>query len=175
MATDRKKSWREIDQQRDKSRHRDDAKKGGAKGREKEASASYKNDLDALFTSGGKVPERFQKLMGDLEPEEGSEEAEWRAAVAELRGVEGFREFAAAVTKFRRAGNRLPDDEDLLIKILDHPSERIVADTLAHILDLHKRRGFERTAPLKNRLQAMRSIAEDARTIELLDQVAQIL
>ncbi len=172
---DDKKSWREIDRQKDKSRHTGERGGSRSRSRSKGASKNYKKDLDNLFKSGGEVPDRFKEVMGALAPEEGSDEAIWREAVAELRETEGFREFAMAVRKFRRAGHEFPDDEDLLIRMLDLPDERTVRAVLEHILDMEKRRGFERTTPLKNRITTIRSIAEDSRTEELLDQIAEIV
>jgi hypothetical protein len=170
---DDKKNWRDIDRQRDKSRHTN--KRSGRGGSSRSSSKSYKKDLDKLFDSGGQVPQRFKEMMDTLAPEEGSEEALWREAVQELRETEGFREFAMAVRKFRRAGHDLPDDEDLLIRMLDLPDERTVQAVLEHVLDMERRRGFNRTAPLKNRITTIRSIAEDPRTGELLDQIADIV
>lgn len=174
MGEDRKKSWREIDAQRDKSRHSGrDEKKPSAK--EAQASASYKKDLDALFKSGGNVPDRFKGLVDKLQPEEGSEEAEWRAAVTELRETEGFKEFALAARKFRRSGHKFPDDEDLMVRLLDVPDEGLLQAVLTHILDMERRGGFGRKAPLKNRLTTLRSLAEEPKTRELLDEIAQIV
>ena len=174
MADD-KKSWRDRDRQKDRSRHvrRDDERKG--KSKSDRTSASYKKDLDNLFKSGGEIPDRFKGMMDKLAPEEGSEEAEWLDAVKELRETENFRDFAMAVRKFRRAGHKLPDDEDLLVRMLDLPDERTVQAVLEHIIDMERRRGFDRKAPVKNRIATIRSIAEDPRTEELLDEIAKIV
>ena len=133
--------------------------------------SKYKRDLDKLFQSGGNVPERFKGMMDKLKPEEGTEEAEWRDAVQTLRDAEDFRSFATAASKFRRAGHRMPDDEDLLIRLLDHPNEGIVQATLSHYVDLAGRRTLSRPGPLKSRLETIRSIAEEPRTHELLDSI----
>lgn len=177
MGDDNKKSWREIDRNKDRSRHTSDGSSRSRKSRPRSNSAStkYKKDLDNLFKSGGEVPDRFKDVMQTLAPEEGSEEAQWLEAVQKLRDTEGFREFAGAVREFRRAGHELPDDEDLLIRMLDLPDERTVQAVLEHVLSMDRRRGFERTAPLRNRITTIRSIAEDPRTAELLDEIAKIV
>ena len=172
---DDKKSWREIDRQKDSSRHTSDRSGSRSRSKSKGASSSYKKDLDNLFKSGGEVPDRFKGMLDSLAPEEGSEEAVWLEAVQELRETEGFREFAMAVRKFRRAGHDLPDDEDLLIRMLDLPDERTVQAVLEHILDMERRRGFDRKAPLKNRIATIRSLAEQPRTEELLDEISEIV
>lgn len=137
--------------------------------------SKYKRDLDKLFESGGNVPERFKGMMDKLKPEEGSEEAEWLKAVQELRDAEDFRAFAMATRKFQRTGHRMPDDEELLIKFLDHPNEGVVQATLGHYVDLASRRTLARPGPLKSRLKTIRSIAEEDRTNELLDQVEDLV
>lgn len=172
---DDKKSWRDLDRQRDKSRHTGSDRQRKESSKSQAASASYKRDLDNLFKSGGHVPERFKEIVDTLAPEEGSEEAEWVEAVKVLRETDSFRDFAMEARKFRRAGHRLPDDEDLLIRMLDLPDERTVQAVLEHVISMERRRGFDRKAPLKNRISTIRSIAEDPRTEELLDQLAQIV
>lgn len=162
--SDRKKSWREIDNGKNKSRHRDDRKPSQ---REQNASAAYKRDLEKLF-QGGDVPDRFKGLAEGLKPEEGSEEAIWREAIQALHDADGFREFVAAVNEFVKAGHPLPGDEDLLLKFLDHPSERMVQLALEKFVALHNRPGLTRVAPLKNRIRTIRSIAEEKKTLDLL-------
>ncbi|MEM1347916.1 MAG: hypothetical protein AAGI01_05110 [Myxococcota bacterium] len=139
------------------------------------ASASYKRDLDKLFDSGGEVPERFKEVLSGLEPEEGSEEAAWLEAVRELREVESFRDFARAATKFRRAGHALPDDEVLLVRLLDHPSEVILHDVLAHLVDLHDRRTLKRPAPIKSRLSTIEALSEDPKIAALVATLREVL
>ncbi len=174
MGDDRKKSWAEIDKARDGSRHTGRRERKPT-AKEQQASSQYKKDLDALFKSGGEVPDRFKGIVDKLKPEEGSEEALWRDAVEELRATEGFREFMMACRKFRKEGHRLPDDEDLIVRMLDVPDEGTLQMALTHVLDMERRGGFGRKAPIKNRMATMRSLAEEPRTRELLDQVAQIV
>lgn len=163
--SDRKKSWREIDNNKNKSRHRDDRKPSQ---REQSASASYKRDLDKLFESGGKVPDRFKGIAEGLAPKEGSEEAVWRDAVSTLRDADGFRPFIAAAAEFAKAGHELPKDEDILIRFLDHPSERMVQLALEKYLAIATKSELQRPAALKNRIGTIRSVSEEPRTLELL-------
>lgn len=174
---DDKKSWREKDRQRDKSRHTGRSDRGRGRKKDERSSASYKKDLDALFKAGGEIPDRFKgtAIADKLKPAEGSEEADWLAAVKELRETEGFREFAMAVRKFRRAGHRLPDDEDLMVRMLDLPDERTVQAVLEKVLEMDEKAGFGRKAAVKNRVATIRSLAEDPRTEELLGEIEENL
>ena len=134
----------------------------------------YKKDLEKLFKSGGEVPERFKGLMSkvkdgaDLDPDRA-------AAVQTLRDAEDFSSFAAAVREFRKAGHALPDDEDMLIRMLDLPDERAVQAVLEHILDLDRRRGFDRKAPLRNRIATLRALSDDPKTEALLAKISEIV
>lgn len=145
------------------------------KRQDRSASASYKRDLDKLFDSGGEVPERFKDVLSGLAPEEGSEQAEWVEAVRELREIESFRDFARAATRFRRAGHALPDDEDLLIRLLDHPSESIVHDVLEHLVGLHERRTLKRITPIKSRLSTIEMMSDDPRIAALVAALREAL
>lgn len=166
----RDKSWREIDRQRDKSSHtrRDKNRSGGSDSR---SESKYKQDLEKLFQSGGNVPDRFGEVMEELAPEEGSEEAERQEAISELREADGFRQFAKAVNVFMQKGIRLPDDEDLLIRMLDHPDNEIVRKVLAHIVNLSERREIQRKAPILSRLSTVRTMTDDSEILELVDQI----
>lgn len=167
--SDDKKSWREKDRNRDKSQHRRDR----SNKRSPSAPSGYKRDLDNLFKSGSDVPERFKGMMDSLKPEEGSDEAKWREAVATLRDADGFRAFAAAASAFHREGHPFPDDEDLLLRLLDHPDERVVQATLEHYLDLASRRDLDRVKPLANRLKTLESVAERRQTHTLIEAMKE--
>lgn len=173
----RNKSWREIDRQKDKSSHVDRDSRGRRGGGSNRSSARYKSDLDKLFKGGGDVPDRFKDMMGDLEPEEGTPEAARKAAIDALRKAEeeGFREFVAAVKDFQKTGIKWPDDENLLIRMLDHPDERVVRDVMEHYLDLADRRELERTGPLKSRLSTVETMTDDPRTLGLVEKVREII
>lgn len=136
---------------------------GGARSTE-----SYKKDLEKLFKSGVETPERFKNVMKRLEPGEDSPQAERQAAIKALAAVQGFREFSQAVLAFRaeffEKGWAWPDEEDLLIRMLDHPDERVLCDVLEHIADLTRRQGFERKVAVKSRLGTIETMSEDPRT-----------
>lgn len=134
----------------------------------------YKRDLEQLFKSGADVPERFKSLVGNIK--DGADtDPERAAAIQGLRDAGDFRSFAGAVRDYRKAGHALPDDEDLLVRMLDLPDERTLAAVLTHILALERRRGFERKTPIRNRLTTLRSLAEDPETTALIEQIAEIV
>ena len=164
------KSWKEIDRERDKSSHRKSSG-GGKNDRDERSNSKYKQDLEKLFQSGGNVPDRFEEVMGGLAPEEGTDEARRQEAIESLRETDGFRDFAKEVNIYMKRNIRLPDDEDLLIRMLDHPDNDIVYAVLAHILDLSTRRELQRTTPIKSRLATIRSMSDDTELHELAARV----
>ena len=141
----------------------------------KMANKDYMKDLDALFSNDGKVPDRFKDLLDDVIPEEDSEEGIWRAWVNEITEIKDFREYAKAMTKFVKKKQAFPDTEDFLIRCLDHPSEKVYAACLKHIIDLFKRRGFQRCSPIENRMKTLRSLSEYPTTFEMLDQIEELI
>jgi len=167
--SDDDKSWREIDRQRDKSDHVSDDSSSGR--RDNRGDHKYKKDLEKLFQSGGNVPDRFDPVMDEVGPEEGSEEAERREEIDKLREADGFRQFAKAVNVFMQKDYRMPDDEELLVRMLDHPDNEIVRKTLAHVLDLSERRELQRTAPLKSRLSTIRTMTDDTEILSMADEI----
>jgi hypothetical protein len=173
----RNKSWREIDRQKDKSSHVDRDGGGGRGGRGNRSDAKYKGDLEKLFSGGGNVPDRFKDMMEDLEPEEGTPEAERKAAIDALRKAEqeSFREFVKAASEFQQSGMKMPDDENLLVRMLDHPDERVVRAVLEHYMDLSERRELQRTGPLKSRLSTVETMTDDPRTLKLVESVRGVI
>jgi hypothetical protein len=169
------KSWREIDRQRDGSDHvtRDDGE-SPSRG-DSRSESKYKKKLDRLFESGGEVPEQFQDVMSDVGPEEGTEEAERQEAIEDLREADGFREFAKAVNIYTSKGHRLPDDENLLVRMLDHPDNGIVRQVLEHYIDLSERRDLKRVQPLESRLSTIRTMTDDSAFHELAEQLESII
>lgn len=168
-----KKSWRERDAAKDKSRHRDERPKKG--GKERSAGDDYKRDLEKLFSGGTDVPDRFKNVAEKLKPEEGSPEHAWNLAVDTLRNTEGFRDFVKAVTEFRKAGHAFPDDEEVMIRVLDHPSESILVAAVTHLIEQTSRKKLKRTTLIKNRLTTIRLACEDPKTHALIDELSKSL
>ena len=153
----------------------DDKKSGKRPRQHRQSSRSYKSDLEKLFESDGKVPDRFQEVMKSLEPEEGSPEAERAAALEVLRQTEGFREFVKATNAYRRQGYELPEDENLLTRMLDHPRETVISEVLTGLIDLQRRGALKGSATLKARLKTVKTVRDDPSIHELADELSQKL
>ncbi len=85
----------------------------------------------------------------------------------ELREAGDFRAFVKAVSAYLREGYELPDDEELLGRMLEHPRESIVVDVLNHLSDLDRRRTLKGSASLKARLKSVKTVSDDPRMHEL--------
>lgn len=196
-----KKDWRELGRYREGSKPTSRPKNKPSNPpppkkspeAQKRDTAAYKRDLDKLF-SGGEVPERFRDLLGGLAPEggEGGEggddeeaaaaaeaqaRAEYAAHVQALRDAEstGFREFVKAVSGFCQAGHALPEDMDLLIRMLDHPAQPVLRAVITHLIAMNERAPLERKTALKARVTTIRSMSDDTQTRKLVDTLLPLL
>lgn len=152
--------------------------RGGLSGRDLDA---YKRDLDQLFRQDGKTPDRFAHLSAQLQAEDAQEDdgagAAWREAVQGLRDAqaEGFRPFVAAASAFVRDGHALPEDEDLLIRLLDHPAEPVLRATLERLIGMQAHTPLTRHVALNARMGTIETMSEDPRTHRLVRQLREAM
>ena len=135
-----KKSWREIDKMRDHS--------GGSSRRDSRERESferstgytkYKTNLERLFSGGAPLPEHLQ------EGGEGDEERK------KLFAIEDTKAFYAAASEYLKK-NQIPDDPRLLDRLLGHPDEGVVEQSLGRLEELHKAGTLKAPPALYNRL-----------------------
>ena len=140
-----KKSWRELDRQKDRSAHRRDpvpAMSGKKQVRADNASKLYKAQLDRFFEGDGAAPKQVKDKLGALE--DVSEDGLARKAVAEFL-----------------ARWELPPDHDLLAEVLACDDDDFVAKALAVIGGLlASNRPPHRITTLEQRLKRIVSLSE---------------
>lgn len=165
MSEDRsKKSWREIDQQRDKSSHRRD-EPGGPRGFSSapRRQRNYRAKLDHLFDSGkiGKVLEKQQP--GETAPPSDENRLKLFRKVIDETGRDGItRAIDAYLAKYE-----LSDDFDFLAKMLEHrqPSRQLEAMVrLDQLLDAQQPK---RKAALTEQLQMIRDVSDETELVAL--------
>lgn len=139
------------------------------------SSASYKSDLEKLFQSGAKVPDRFQDVMNKIAPEEGSPEAQRAEALEQMRELDDMLAFKKAFDVYRKTGYALPDDEYLLSRMLDHPRETVIIEVLTHLVDFHRRQSLKGLPSLKARIKTVMAVFDDPRIHELAEELSQEL
>ena len=170
----RKKSWREIDNQRDRSRHtgrRTIDKPMGQKAKRaaKLGYSSYKSSLNKLFNEGV-MSEGLKKTLGKNAPNAKIEPGSRMDLLRKLKQAEDFNKFIKLVGQYRKKGFTLPDDYDLLIRLLDHPDDDVQLEALEAIEGCLDRIPCKRTNALRQRLMLLEEIG----TFEICEVVERI-
>jgi hypothetical protein len=124
----RKKSFRELDAQRGKSKYH--SRQDDPQQQRIERSASYekyKKAADALFT-GGALPEG---LAQTFDPE-GKKQEKKKELQRVIEAAEDRKKWVQLAAEYLEK-NDLPDDPFFLDSLLDHPKDRIVDKALARL------------------------------------------
>jgi len=157
-----KKSWREIDKARGRSRHTSTSSDRERERFEKTtAYTRYKQNLERVFAGG----ELSDALRERLDPTGKGKEKD--VVLKKIREAEDPKSFAAAVDELI-ARFELPDDLYLLDRILEHPRTEVVLKAMAHLnalVDEGKVEKPPKSLPL--RLASLELNAEDG---EVQDQ-----
>lgn len=167
-----RKSWKEIDRARDGSGHRDDRDRpspGGPR-RTQRSQKSYRAALDRLFDSG---------KIGALMPKDGETagaegDAGRTTLLRQLEAAEGRDAITKAVDAFVRS-YALPDDVDLLTKVLEHRDPQQQLTALRALLRMTEGDRPRRTRGLVGKLKLIREMADDPEIADLAAQLADRL
>ncbi|MBL9039227.1 MAG: hypothetical protein JNG84_11975 [Archangium sp.] len=158
----RKKSWRELDAQRGKSKYHSRQDDPGQQRIERSASyEKYKKAADSLF-SGGELP---KGLAETFDPE--GKRKDLKAALTKIREAPDRKTWAALVAEHVEKNPELPDDLYFLDSLLDHPKDRIVDRALSklEVMQADGRLPKEKTPrSLEQRLRALEMTSMDAET-----------
>jgi hypothetical protein len=158
-----RKSWREKDRQKDRSQHRrDDAASGALSGRRRERSQkSYRAQLDRLFDSG---------KIGQLVEDEGASDAgSSRLKLAKaITNAEGRDAVTKAVDAYM-AEHELPDDIELLAKLLEHRDESVQLEGMRQMKLAVQHERPRRTRGIIGQLKLIRDVTDDDEARELAD------
>ncbi len=165
----RKKSWREIDQGRSTTTPSNQGRfrihtPGGASSNPK-ATSGYKSDLNKLFDKG-EVPESLKSIVSGISSQSG-DAAERQQLLRQARQAETQAEFNVICNQILEK-YELPDDQNLLTRMLDHPEESIVQKALEQLVELDGRRPLMKRALLRTRLVTVEQVARDQKTHDLL-------
>lgn len=163
------KSWRDTDRMRESNNS-----VGGGRFRihTPTGSRGYKNDLNKLFDKG-EMPDRFKSMLNEV-GSSSAEGAERQKMLREARQAEASEEFFAICSDFIQK-YELPDDQQLLMRMLDHPDESVVQKALEQLLDLDGRRPLQKRRLLAARLQTLEQVATQERTHELVKLLGERL
>lgn len=151
----RKKSWRELDAQRGKSKYH--SRQDDPQQQRIERSASYekyKKAADQLF-AGGELP----KGLADTFDPEGKRKAQ-KEAMQKVSEAPDRKAWVERVTGFFEQYPEMPEDAYFLDSLLDHPKDRIVDKALG------KLEALQRDGRLP-REKAPKSLPQRLRTLEM--------
>ena len=158
-----KRSWREIDRQKDGSAHRAPDRpmmNPFKQARADSASKVYKSKLDAFFDGEGVAPEHVRQKLSEIE--ETSEEG--KARTKAIKAIKDASTSSALDKAFQAYLKKweLPPDYDILSQALNCGDETYVSMALDQIeMLLAANRVPKRVQLLEQRLRKVRSLSED--------------
>ncbi len=158
-----KKSWREVDKNKDRSAHRKEdhsAFSPTKQIRSDSASKVYKAKLSAFFDGEGKPPEMIREKLSNIQDisEEGKERLE---AMKKIKNASNSNAIEAAFYSYLTRWE-LPLDYDLLSQALNCDNDELIEKTL-DILEkmLSDRRIPKSVQLLEQRLRRVKTLTED--------------
>lgn len=163
-----KKSWREIDSQRDRSgggsgRRRSDPEERLRERASKSAAYSkYKANLDQLFTPGGQdLPESLKAQLGPTTETSKKQRALTDALVKSPN--------ATTLAEYLEGAEQpLPEDPRLLMSLLDVSDESLLVPVLSALLGVVEAGKKPNRMLLLQKLEALTHRIEEDETIELV-------
>ena len=158
-----RKSWREIDKQKDRSLHRREERpplNPNRKARADSASKVYKSQLDRFFEGEGKAPAQVKSKLAAIEDVSPDGLAR-KAAVQRIKDAATSAAKREAVKEYL-ARWELPPDHDVLAEVLACDDDGYVAIALAMIDELlSSNRPPRRTTTLEQRLKRIVTLSEE--------------
>ncbi|MCL2179061.1 MAG: hypothetical protein FWC28_00495 [Proteobacteria bacterium] len=127
----RKKTWREIDANRNRSHHtsRQETKETSQIARSP-SYTKYKKAADAIFSQA-----ELPKALAEQFDSQGTRKA-FQTSLRKLMQPEDRASWVKGVLEFVEQYDTLPDDIYFLDSLLDHPKEKIVSKALEHLEQL---------------------------------------
>lgn len=132
----------------------------------------YKSDLDKMFETG-EVPERFRDVMSGLNTATG-QSAERQKLIREARTAENHADFEGAVRNLVSTYT-LPDDEPLLVRMLDLEDEELIRLSLDQLIEMDATRGLQKRSLIRLRLDTIAQVAKESSTRDLANMLRERL
>jgi hypothetical protein len=167
-----KKSWRERDKGRDRSRHTNTAADRERENFQKTtAYTRYKQSLERVFSGGGMSGALREKLNPEGEGKDKDKEEKLKA----MRQAEAPAAFVQAVDTYL-AGYELPDDAFLLDRALEHPKIEVQLLALARLQAMRDEgRLAKPPASLKIRLDSLSLTSDESEVQEAASRLRKKL
>ena len=158
-----KKSWREIDQAKDSSKHHQVDRVANFKDERAQRSGAYrqyKSQLEKVFSGEG-LPEALKEKLAETGV--GKKAQEKKEGLQAILAAKTPRTLKKTLKEFKEE-HGFPEDEEVLAKLLDLSNERLVEETLDTLLRLEAENALKRARSLKGRLNTVK-ITMDAPSI----------
>lgn len=179
MARERereRKSWREIDRSRSQSYHADEVRKAGGDVAAKPNAAvkEYKAALEALFQKKPDAAEKIEKMLPTVAlprvVEAPADDVEARTAqkrqdlLRKINAAQNPKQVSDAIDAFLSLGFTLPDDQEVMLQMLEHRDEERVREALARLEHLLMGQLPKRKPVLVQRLKRLEEHADEDAT-----------
>lgn len=166
-----RKSWRDIDKQRDGSMHRkDDRGLGGPGGKRggPRSQKSYRAALDRLFESGKIADLVEQKAPGETADDAGSESR--LKKLARIKKATGRDEITKEVDAYLKE-SELPEDLEILGQVLEHRNPTRQLEAMEGIDRLLDRERPKRYRAMVGQLKMIRDMGDDREMVQLANRL----
>ena len=152
---------------RDKSAHRR-LERPGTEPSRRRGNKSYKAELDQFFDKGV-ASSRIQGVMKEASqgPNAEAENPEKTKLIRKIRQAETFDEFVKSVSKLRKE-HALPNDADILTRVLEHPDLESVTDALERLAGMAGRLKLIDLKAISARLDTLESFNDDPKVLQLI-------
>jgi len=148
-----------------------------------DSSAAHRRKLEAMFPNSGgnsseipvQRPPAERVVFAQARKSIGKTPSEYRLRLERLRVVREDDEIREAADVFL-AHHQLPDDLDILYKLLRHPSEKVLRETMGQISSLLMQGRIGNTLLLEDRLNTIAKTVTEPGTMSFIEGLrAQIL
>jgi hypothetical protein len=154
-----KRSWREIDRMREHKSDRSTSSKAPARLRNQK---SYRAALDRLFDSG-----KIGALVKASEPPvDSAADAPRLKLLKAVKEAEGRDAITVAVDAYLET-HSLPEDFEVLTKVLEHRDKRRQREALTSLMALADQQKPRRAGGLLGQLRLLRDISDEPDIVEL--------
>lgn len=153
------------------SRYVSDKKKGPGKARMRRvhtpsAGRGYKADLNKLFDKG-EVSDRLKDVVSGLGSAAG-EGADRQRLIREARQADDQASFNDLIGELH-ANHRLPDDQPLMMRALDHPDDKLVEAALDTLLEMDGKRPLVKREVLRMKLTTLKQVSTNTDVLDMVE------
>ncbi len=161
-----RKSWRDIDKAKDRSAHRRDEKPATERKRGPGSQKSYRAALDRLFETG-KIAELVEQKAPGTTASGGAENENRLKLLGNIKRAMDRESITREVDAYLARGFELPDDLDVLEKVMEHRDPTRQLGAMQRIDQLLEHEQPKRRRAMLGQLKLIRDCGDDPELIAL--------